>query len=452
MSQFESSLAAEQQRLKELVASAVDKAMKSGADQSHAAVVATRGISVSSRDQDVENIEFNNYHGMEITVYKDHRKGSASTNDLRPDAINEAVASALSIASYADQDPFAGICDPDLQCTEFRDLKDCFPVSSDPDAAVKRVVDLDRLAQKELRDGIKASDGASFDNSLSIDAIANSNGFCASEVSTSAYMDLTLLGDSDGKMQRGSGYTSNVCLDRLRSPEEILAEAAKKTRDKLGAKPVKTGRYNIIFTPRTAYTLWGHLMSAISGYAQYQKMSFLLGARGKTILPGYLTYHEDPFVEGRFGSYNFDQEGVRTAVFDLVKDGVLQDYLLGSYSARKLGLRSNGHSGRIYNGFVIADEAHTRDYDSLIKETGEGLIVTDLMGQGVDGVSGNYSRGAAGFYFKDGQIVHPVEEVTIAGNLKQMFEGIALVGNDYDERLRIQTGSVMIPEMTVSGI
>ena len=228
-------------------------------------------------------------------------------------------------------------------------------------------------------------------------------------------------------------------------------EAYKKTSGKLGAVSVKTGKYNVIFSRSAVQSLLGNFAQAISGNAIYRRGSFLCDFLGKKVMPQYVSLLEDPFIEGSFGAANCDGEGVRVTKNLLVKDGILQDYLLSSYSARKLKMRTNGHSGGIYNWFLNFDKSHTRSFDDLLKEAGEGLVIDELMGQGADLTSGNYSRGAAGYYFKNGKREYAVSEITVAGNLKDMFLNMALIGNDIDKRYKVQTGSILIPKLTVSG-
>ena len=307
------------------------------------------------------------------------------------------------------------------------------------------------MACAALGSGIKGSDGSSFDSHVYSSAFANSNGFSAVKSSTLSSLSLTLLGEADGKVQRGSGYSISRDYTKLDSLERMLDEAREKTLDKLNARPVRTGKYNVLFRHGAAVSLWGNLVSAISGGAIYRKSSFLCDALEQRILPEFLTIYENPFISGGLGSANFDNEGVRTSQSDIVKSGVLKQFLLASYSARKLKMKSNGHAGGIYNWFVTPDAAHSRDFEDLLAEVGEGLVITSLMGQGVDLVSGNYSRGATGFYFKDGKRVHAVEEITVAGNLKDMFAHIALIGTDVDERYKLRSGSVLIPSLAVSG-
>lgn len=449
--EFSQDLSAQEDKLKKIASEVVGRAVAAGADECAVTLGGARGLSVSSRDAEVENIEFNRDNGLDLTVYLHHCRGSASTTDLSAGALQECVNSAVAIASYADEDPCAGICDRELLCTDFKDLALVGTLLSNPDKAVSRAVELESLALSQRSGGIRSSDGAGFECTLYTSATANSHGFCAACSSTSCYLGLTLLGEADGRMQRGSGYSVSRSVDGLWSREDIVREAQERTLGKLGARPVKTGRYNVIFSRGAAISLISNLVSAISGGPVYRRMSFLCGALNTQILPEYVSIREDPWIPGGLGSANYDSEGVRTQPAQLVENGVLREYLLSSYSSRKLGMKSNGHAGGIYNWFVEFASPRCCSFDQLLKETGEGLVITELMGQGVDLVSGNYSRGAAGYYFRNGVREYPVEEITIAGNLRDMFAALAKCGTDVDERYKIRCGSLLVPEMSVSG-
>ena len=451
MNDFKSEVLEKENFLKAKAQAIVNSAVSQGADECSVSIGGSKGLSVSSRDKEVENIEFNSDNGMDITVYVDHRRGGASTTDLSEQAVQECIKSALAIAEFADKDECAGICDKDLICTENQDLELLYETLNDPDKAVKYVVDIDRLAVKDSPEGIKASDGAGFDSYVSTSVIANSHGMCLGRSPSRSYVGLTLLGESNGGMQRGSGY--DICRDykKLKSVEEIIEEARARTLEKLNATPVETGKYNIIFSEGAAASLWGHLFSAISGRPQYQRSSFLLDALGQKVTSDFITVNENPFVKGEQASRCYDSEGVRTQETNLIENGILKEYLLASYSSRKLKSKSNGHASGLHNIYINADSEKIKSKEELMQEAGEGLVITDLMGQGVDIVSGNYSRGASGFYFKNGKRVHAVEGITIAGNLKEMLQGILLIGNDIDNRFKIKTGSLLMSGITVSG-
>lgn len=449
--EFCKDLSAQEDKLKQIAEDVVKRALAAGADECAVSLGGARGLSVSSRDAEVENIEFNRDNGLDLTVYLHHRRGSASTTDLSSGALQECVNSAVAIASYADEDPCAGICDQDLQCTDFKDLKLVGEVLLDPDKAVSRAVELESLALSDCSAGIRGSDGASFDCTLYTEVTANSHGFCAAHSSSSCYMGLTLLGQSDSGMQRGSGYTVSRSLNGLWSAEKVVREAQEITWGKLDARQVKTGHYKVIFSRGAVISLLGNLVGAISGGAVYRKSSFLCDALNTRIFPEYVSIKEDPWIPGGFGSASYDSEGVRTQPDLIVEQGKLHEYLLNSYSSRKLGMKSNGHAGGVYNWFVEFAPEEKCSFEELLKDAGEGLVVTELMGQGVDMVSGNYSRGASGYYFKNGVREYPVEEITIAGNLRDMFSSLAKCGTDVDERYKIHTGSLLLPDLVVAG-
>lgn len=451
MSSFFEDLKSKQASLEEISEAVVKDALKCGADECEVNIGGVKGLSVSSRDQDIENIEYNCDNGMSITIYKDKKSGSASTNDLSKDSIHEAVVSALNIAQYADVDDCSGLCDKDLICKDFKDLHLIFENQIDADYAAQKAIEIDTLAVENKIQGIKKSDGASFSSYLYTNVIANSNGFVKANSASSVSSGLTLLGVANDKMQRGYGFSAVRDLKDLYAPERVVKEAIDRTLMKLNSQKVKTGKYNVIFSRSAVLSLWGHLASAIAGSALYRNSSFLCDSLGKTVLSKSVSIFEDPFVIKGNGSRNYDGDGVAVKASNIVKDGVLEEYLLATYSGRKLGMKSNGHASGTHNWFVTFKDA-TTSFDELLENVGEGIVVTDLMGQGVDMVSGNYSRGAEGYYFKDGKFVHAVDGITIAGNLKDMFMNMEAMADDYDERFKVKTGSVLIRDMTVSGL
>ncbi len=450
MSSFKDDLLAEESRLETVSSDVVKFALAHGADECEVNIGGVKGLSVSSRDQDIENIEFNRDNGMSITVYKDKRSGVVSTNDLTEDSIHEAVLSAVNLAKYSDPDPCSGLCDKDFICKDFKDLNLVFENKVDADYAAKKALELDKMAKEQMVDGIKKSDGSSFSSYLYTTVIANSNGFTKARSASSVSADITLLGESDGKMQRASGSSIARSLEDIYPSQKILDEAFEKTLMKLNSKKLKTGKYNVVFTRSAVQSLWGHFSAAISGGALYRNRSFLCNYLNKQVLSDKISIFEDPFVIKGLGSRNFDSDGVQVSASDIVKDGVLEQYLLSTYSSRKLGLKTNGHASGIHNWYISFKDA-TYSFDELLNKVGEGVVITGLMGQGIDLVSGNYSRGAEGYYFKDGKFVHAVDGITIAGNLKDMFLNMEAMADDFDERYKVQTGSIFIPDMTISG-
>ncbi len=452
MDSFNQVLKENQEKLLAIASKAVKEAKNLGADECEVSIGGVKGLSVSSRDKDVENIEFNNDNGMEIVIYKDKKRGNASTTDLSENAIYECIQSAVNIAKYSSQDDCAGLCDPDLMCTTFKNLKLVFENKITADEAIKQAIELEEIALDRNVSGIKKSDGASFDASFYTSVLANSLGFCHAKSSSYTSKSLILLGEHDGKMQRGNGYSVARDLNDLYDNQKVVDEAIEKTVRKLNAHSVPTGKYNIIFAKSAACTLWGALSSGISGGALYRRSSFLCDKLGEKIFPEFVSIHEDPFILKGLASRNYDADGVAVKPSNIIEDGVLQSYLLATYSSRKLKLKSNGHASGIHNWMISFDKEHTFEFDDLLKNVGEGIVVTELMGQGIDMVSGNYSRGAEGYYFKNGKFEHAVEGITIAGNLKDMFANMSAISTDVDERLKIKSGSVLIPNMTVSGI
>lgn len=450
MSSFKKDLASEESRLENVSSDVVKFALANGADECEVNIGAVKGLSVSCRDQDIENIEFNRDNGMSITVYKDKRSGAVSTNDLSLDSIHEAVLSAINLAGYSDPDPFSGLCDKDLICDSFKDLNLVFDNNVDADFAASKALELDKMAEEQKVKGIKKSDGSSFSSYLYTTVISNSNGFTKARSSSSVSADITMLGESDGKMQRASGSSIARSIEDIYTSQRILDEAYEKTLLKLNSRKIATGKYNVIFTRSAVQSLWGSFSSAISGGALYRNRSFLCNYLGKQVLSDKISIYEDPFVLKGLGSRNYDSDGVRVTASDIVKDGMLEQYLLATYSGRKLGIKSNGHASGIHNWYISFKDG-TCSFDELLSKAGEGVVVTGLMGQGIDLVSGNYSRGAEGYYFKDGKFVHAVDGITIAGNLKDMFLNMEAMADDFDERYKIQTGSILIPDMTVSG-
>lgn len=429
---------------------AVEQALKAGADECVVSVSNASGIDVSTRRMKTENVTFNKNRSMGIVVYRNKKSGTASTTDLEKQSIADCIEAAVRIASNTDPDPCAGICDKEDLCTEVKDFGLTYPMFADIDKAVELTAALedDALSRKDPR--IKDTDGAYFGSWIKSRVLAASNGFCQVQTGSSHSFGLTLIGESEGRMQRGGGFSTAPDFEGLSAGKVVVDEAMEETLGRLNARKPRTGRYNVIFTKNAARSLWSHLRAAISGRSIYLQSSFLCGRLGEQILPSFITIHEDPHVYREPGSRSFDSEGAATFAQDWVKDGVLQEYLLSSYSARKLGLRTNAHSGGIGTVYFKADAEHQKSLNELMAMAGEGLVIDQAIGQGVDIVSGNYSRGASGFYFKDGRRQYAVQEFTVAANLKDLYLQIAALGTDIDERFRYKAGSILIPDLAVS--
>ncbi len=451
MSNFNAKIQEFEKYLENIASFTIREALAQGASEAEISLGGVTGLNVSSRDCDIENIEFNRDNGMDITVYCNKRRGRASTTDLSKEALKQCVCSAINIASFADEDPDCGLCDKALQCTEFPDLDILFEPDSEPETAASYVVELEKKAVAHLPAGIKASDGASYSSNVYTNVFANSQGFCHARSASSFYKGLTLLGESNGHMERGSGYSIARSKEDLYDDDKVIREALDQTLGKLSPKSVPTGTYNVIFTKGAAVSLWQSLVNAIAGGALYRKSSFLCDSINQQILPEFVSIKEDPSLKKTFGSASYDNEGVAVRPMNIVENGVLKEYLLSTYSAKKLKMHSNGHCGGIYNWFIDFGD-HQLSFEQMLDNVSEGLVIDNLMGQGIDLISGNYSRGASGYYFKNGKRVHAVSEITIAGNLKDMFCNLQAMADDIDQRFKIKTGSLLLPQMTVSGI
>ncbi|MFH4603758.1 metalloprotease PmbA [Vibrio diabolicus] len=430
---------------------AVARALKLASAKSDAAEVAitkSTGLSVSTRMGEVENVEFNSDGALGITVYRGQRKGSASTSDLSEAAIEQTVIAALDIAHYTSEDPFAGPAAKEYMVQEIPELDLFHPDAPDPDYAA----DVAIAAEKEALSydsAIKQSDGASYDSHYGVKVYGNSHGLLASYASSRHSTSCCVIGlGQNGEMERDYSYTVARHRDDLWTPETVGRKAAENTINRLDAQRLKTGKYPIMFAADVATGLIGHLVMAISGGNLYRKSSFLLDHLGKQVLPEWFNISERPHVLRGLASSPFDSEGVYTQDREIITDGVLATYLLTSYAARKMKMTPTGHAGGIHNWYV---KSTGQNFEQMLKELGTGLLVTEVMGQGVNVVTGDYSRGAAGFWVENGEIQYPVSEITIAGNLKGMFNKIVAVGSDVETRSQIQTGSILLDAMKVAG-
>ncbi|EMB9236538.1 metalloprotease PmbA [Vibrio alginolyticus] len=430
---------------------AVARALKLASAKSDAAEVAitkSTGLSVSTRMGEVENVEFNSDGALGITVYRGQRKGSASTSDLSEAAIEQTVIAALDIAHYTSEDPFAGPAAKEYMVQEIPELDLFHPDAPDPDHAANVAI----AAEKEALSydsAIKQSDGASYDSHYGVKVYGNSHGLLASYASSRHSTSCCVIGvGQNGEMERDYSYTVARHRDDLWTPETVGRKAAENTVNRLDAQRLKTGQYPIMFAADVATGLIGHLVMAISGGNLYRKSSFLLDHLGKQVLPEWFNISERPHVLRGLASSPFDSEGVYTQDREIITDGVLATYLLTSYAARKMKMTPTGHAGGIHNWYV---KSTGQNFEQMLKELGTGLLVTEVMGQGVNVVTGDYSRGAAGFWVENGEIQYPVSEITIAGNLKDMFTKIVAVGSDIETRSQIQTGSILLDTMKVAG-
>ncbi len=435
------------ERLEALLSQILGEARAQGATQAAAGVSVDEGLTVTVRLGEVETIEYQRDRGLGVTVYFGQRKGAASTADLGQQAIRETVAKACSIARFTAEDPCAGLADADRMAREIPDLDLCAPWNLTPEAAI----DIARECEDAARaydPRINNSEGASVSRHQALRVYGNSHGFVGGYPTTSHSIGCAVLAGSGDGMQRDYWYTAARHADELQDPGEVGRIAARRTVARLGASKIKTRSAPVIFPAELARGLFSHLVSAISGSAQYRRASFLLDARDESLFPEFVTLAERPHLPRGFGSRPYDREGVATADRELVDAGVLTGYVLSTYSARRLGLATTGNAGGIHNLLVQPGEL---DFDGLVRMMDTGFVVTELMGHGVNMVTGDYSRGATGFWVEGGKIVQPVEEVTIAGNLRDMFANIRAIGRDIDTRSTIRSGSVLLDNLTIAG-
>ncbi|WP_266169376.1 metalloprotease PmbA [Dyella subtropica] len=438
-------------RLAELAEDVIRRARAAGASQAEVAASIDTGLNVNVRLGEVETVEHTRDRGFGLTVYFGQRKGSASTADLNPDSLQATLDQACAIARFTEEDPAAGLADASRMATAFPDLDLWHPWVVDTAQAITLGQQIEDAGRAHA--GISNSDGASVQMGESLSVYANSHGFIGRERGTRHSLSLSLIaGDEDG-MQRDYWYDSVRSAGDFMSAKALGDKAAQRTLARMGARRLSTQQSPVLFAPEIARGLIGHLISAISGGALYRRASFLLDHAGKAVMPAWMQIVERPHLMRGQGSGVFDAEGVATVDSALIESGVLARYVLGSYSARKLGLQSTGNAGGIHNLMVDAGAADQGrdDFEGMLRRLGTGLLVTEVMGQGVNTITGDYSRGAAGFWVENGQIAYPVEEITIAANLRDMYAGIVAVGTDVDPRSHILTGSILVDRMTIAG-
>jgi PmbA protein len=432
---------------KEIVNDVLQMAKKFGATQAEASMSKVQGISVGSRLQELETLEFTNDGGLGISVYNGQCKGSASTADLSKPALEQTVKKAVEIAKHTHSDPCTGLADEELMAKEFPDLDLYHPTELDPEEAIRQVIESEKSAF-DFDSRIVNSDGASYSANMGFRVYGNTHGLIAGYPSSRYSLNCAVIGQENEDMQRDSSYTTSRRKDELVSPIQIGKEAAEYTLGRLGARKLSTTKVPVIFHRDIASGLFSHFVTAISGGSLYRESSFLLNHIEKQVLPDWCRIEEKPHLQAGLASSVFDSEGVATKDMTIVDAGCLQHYLLTTYSARKLGMKSNGHAGGIHN-WVVQNSGES--YQELLASMGTGLLVNELMGQGVNIVNGDYSRGAAGFWVENGEIQYPVHEITIAGNLKDMLMGISAISTDTEIKGAVRTGSILINEMQVAG-
>ncbi|MEH8029998.1 metalloprotease PmbA [Gallibacterium anatis] len=433
--------------LKEAVAYALSLAEKAGAD-AEVGVTKVSGLSVSTRLSEIENLEFNNDGAMGISVYIGNKKGNASTSDLSEQAIKRTVESALSIAKYTSEDPCTGLAPKALMEFNPPDLQLYHPADISVDQAVALALEAEKTALNYDKK-IVNSEGGGFNSSEGIRVYGNTYGVLNSYPSSRYSLSCSVIAAENDHLERDYEYTISRKFNELATATWVGERCAQKTLARLNPQKLSTLNVPVIFLNDVATGIIGHLASAISGGALYRKSSFLLDKLGETILPDWFVIEERPHLLAQLASTPFDSEGVKTRDHNIIVDGVLQTYLLTSYSAKKLGMQTTGHAGGIHNWLVKANSGG--GLNALLKQMGTGLLVTELMGQGVNLVTGDYSRGASGFWVENGEIKFPVSEITIAGSLPEMFKQIVAVGDDIELRSNIRTGSILIEQMKISG-
>jgi PmbA protein len=384
---------------------------------------------------------------MAVTVYFGTRKGSASTADLGAAGLRETVAKACSIARYTAEDSCAGLADPDTLARSFPDLDLAHPWDVTPERACELALECEAAAMK-VDPRITNSEGAALSTHRGLRAYGNSHGFLGAYPGTVHSLSCAVIGAEGEDMERDYWYTTARDWRELESAADVGRRSGERAVQRLGARQLGTMRVPVLFAPEVARGLVSHFVGAVRGGSQYRRSSFLLGAAGQGVFPDWFGISERPHLPKALGSAPFDHEGVATSDRELVAGGVLLGYVLSTYSARKLGLRTTGNAGGTHNLIV---PGRGRDLEGMLALMDRGLLVTELMGQGVNGVTGDYSRGAAGFWVEGGRIVHPVHEVTVAGNLRDVYRAIVDVGSDVDMRGGIRCGSILVEQMTVAG-
>lgn len=436
-----------QPNLEQAAEMALERAKKLGASAAEVGLSHSRGLSVTVRQREVETLEHNNDTGLGVTVYFGQSKASASTSDLSADAIGEAVQAACNIARHTQADDAAGLADAGLMATDLPDLSLYHPWDLSVDRAIELATECE-AAGLDCDKRISNSEGATVSSHSGKRVYANSHGFIGVTDSSRHGISASLIARDERGMQRDFWFDMARDAGDLKAADSIGLKAAQRTLSRLGAGEVKTGSYPVLFAADVAPTLFGQLIAGIRGSALYRNATFLLDKKGEQIFPSYMHIHEQPHLAKALGSAAFDAEGVATANRDIIRDGVLQGYVLDSYSARRLGMTTTANAGGVHN--LTVDSTTTDDFEALVRQMDKGIIVTETMGMGVNIVNGDYSQGAAGFWVENGEIQYAVDEFTIASSLQEMFMGITAVGSDVDVRGNIRCGSVLLDKMMIA--
>ena len=433
--------------LSDAVQLALKEAGSRGASSSEAAASLSQGLSVNVRKSEIETVEHTRDRNLVVSVYFGQRTGSASTSDYSPAAVKETVLAACNIAKWTEEDRCIGLADPERLAKDVMDLDLYHPWTPSVEEASSLALECEASALgADAR--IVNSEGASVDAHQGVEVYGNSLGFIGHTQKSRQGISCSVIAGEGDSMQRDYWYSSARRLSDLDTPVQVGDQAARRTLRRLGARRVPTCRVPVIYEAPVASSLLGHFISAISGGALYRKASFLLDHLDKKIFPEFVRIHEQPLIVGGMGSAAFDGEGVATSARDIVSDGILRGYVLGSYSARRLDMQTTGNAGGVHN---LTIDTGDQNLEQMISGIDEGFLVTELIGFGINNVTGDYSRGAAGLWIENGEIAYPVEEVTVAGNLKDIFQNIAAIGNDVDPRRSTRCGSILVEGLTIAG-
>lgn len=437
----------DEQRYQDIVAKMLSIAKELGASAAEVGLNSSVGLNVSVRKSEVETLEFNRDKAIGITVYCGQCKGAASTTDISPESLRSTVSAAINLAKLTEADPFAGLADAKDLATEIKSLDLYHPWDLAVEDAILLAKQCEKAALSHDRK-IVNSEGATVSTSQAYHVYGNSHGFLGFYPTSRHSLSCSVIAQDPNGMERDYQYTLSRKSSELETAQKIGIEAATRALNRLSAKKLSTQRLPVIFDASIASGIINHFIGAISGGRLFRKTTFLLDSLNEQVFPEWVNIYERPHLLSGLGSAPFDGDGVRTSDKDIVKNGVVKSYILSAYSARKLGMPNTGNAGGVHNVFINTGKD---DLPGLFQRMGKGLYITELMGQGINLVTGDYSRGAAGFYIENGQIQYPVHEVTVASNLKQMFKNLVAVGNDLDKRSSIQTGSLLIEDMMLAG-
>ena len=430
-----------------LIERALAQCRKQGADAAEAGIGEGHGLSVTVRMGQVETIERQRDKGLSITVYMNGCKGSASTTDFSDSALEATINAACTIARHASRDDCAGLIEPEYLARDLPELDLCHSWEPGPEAAIELATECEHAARQTDK-RLTNSDGATLATYQGCTVYGNTHDFINGWDWSSHNIDCAVIAEENGRMQRDGWHTRARDPRELDSAQRVGQEAARRTLSRLHARKLSTRNAPVIFEAPAARGLFSAFTTAIVGSALYRRASFLLDKLGQQVFAPQIQIEEQPHLRKALGSAPFDDDGMATQRKFLIKDGILETYLLGAYSARKLGLRPTGNSGGAHNLIIQTSE---QDLNALLRQMDTGLLVTDMIGFGVNQVTGDYSRGASGFWVQGGEIQYPVEEITVAANLQDMFLNIVSIGNDVDTRGNIRTGSVLIENMTIAG-